>query len=1210
MSPRYVHLHLHSEYSLTDSTIRIAELVKRCAKQGMPAVAITDQSNLFALVKFFKACLKTGVKPIAGADLWLALPDQPPARISVLCQDYSGYLSLSRLISRAWLQGHQDDRVVVRPDWLRDHADGLILILGRESPLAHACHNSGEAAGHALLRQFDRQFPDRLYLEVTRCGRPGEEDWEQQALVLAEQFQLPLIASNDVRFLDRDDFEAHEARVCIATGRVLGDPKRPRDYSAEQYLKSPEQMAELFADLPEALQNSVELAMRCNLELQLGTYYLPEFPVPEGHTLDSWIRHCAHEGLTERLARQPCAAGHDEQSYRQRLDIELEVILKMGFPGYFLIVADFINWAKQNDIPVGPGRGSGAGSLVAWALGITDLDPLPYDLLFERFLNPERVSMPDFDIDFCMDRRDEVIDYVARKYGRDHVSQIITYGTMAAKAVIRDCGRVLGHPYGFVDGIAKLIPMTLGICLDDALGRSEKAAKDRELCSAELIQRYSEEDDVRELVDLALKLEDLTRNAGKHAGGVVIGPKPLTEFCPLFAEEGGKNPVTQFDKDDVEAVGLVKFDFLGLRTLTIIDWAVKAINRRRDSGFGIRDSTKQAAQARVTAREELPGSPHAALANPESRIPNPERLDITALPLDDAATYKLFARGDTVAVFQFESRGMRELLKRAKPDRFEDIIALAALFRPGPLGSGMDREWCDRKHGDTEVSYPHPLLEPVLSPTYGVIVYQEQVMQIAQVLAGYSLGGADLLRRAMGKKKPEEMAKERAKFESGCAARGIPPEVATPIFDLMEKFAEYGFNKSHSAAYALVAYQTAWLKQHYPAEFMAAVCSSDMDNTDKVVGFLAEVKALGLKVLPPDVNHSNYMFEAVEDGVLRYGLGAVKGVGRGAVESIVEQRQRGGPYRDLLDFCQRVDAGRLNKRVLEALILAGALDALGPNRASLLLQLPEVLRATEQLARDRAAGQFDIFGGSATQPIRLELPECAQAPLETLLNGERETLGWYLSGHPLDAWRELLDQIVGYRLDQLEKAYADKRGARFEAAHVLLAGLVTAVRLRGDSQAFAAMEDGHGRLEAAFFREACMSYRPLLTRDRILLVEGALQEDEFNGGWSLRVKHAWDFRSECARLARRLDLRIDARDPAVMPKLESLLAEYRPGQTPLRIDLTVPTARGSLDANGRLGVRAEPELLQRLRALPGIEAGRLLLTRPSAPQTQDSRQAG
>ncbi len=1170
MSPRFVHLHLHSEFSLTDSTIRIAEMVKRCAQQGMPAVALTDQSNLFALVKFFKACLKEGVKPIAGADLWLALPDQPPGRISVLCQHFEGYLSLSRLLSRAWLEGHQDDRVVVRPDWLRDHADGLILILGRDSPLARTCQEGSEEGSHALLRQFTRQFPQRLYLELTRCGRAGEEDWLGKALELAEQFALPVIASNDVRFLDREDFEAHEARVCIATGRVLGDPKRPREFTAEQYLKSPEEMAELFADLPEALENTVQLAMRCNLDLQLGTYYLPEFPIPDGHTLDSWIRHCAHEGLSARLAIQPCAEGHDQASYRQRLDIELDVILKMGFPGYFLIVADFINWAKQNDIPVGPGRGSGAGSLVAWALGITDLDPLPYDLLFERFLNPERVSMPDFDIDFCMDRRDEVIDYVARKYGRDHVSQIITYGTMAAKAVIRDSGRVLGHPYGFVDSIAKLIPLTLGICLDDALGRSQKAAKDPELCSAELVQRYKEEDDVRELVDLALKLEDLTRNAGKHAGGVVIGPKPLTEFCPLFAEEGGKNPVTQFDKDDVESVGLVKFDFLGLRTLTIIDWAVKAINRR-------------------LLKEGKPA------------------LDITRLPLDDPATYKLFARGDTVAVFQFESRGMRELLKRAKPDRFEDIIALAALFRPGPLGSGMDREWCDRKHGVTEVSYPHPLLEPVLSPTYGVIVYQEQVMQIAQVLAGYSLGGADLLRRAMGKKKPEEMAKERAKFESGCAERGIAPEIATPIFDLMEKFAEYGFNKSHSAAYALVAYQTAWLKQHFPAEFMAAVCSSDMDNTDKVVGFLNEVRALRLKVLAPDVNHSTYMFEAVGDGVLRYGLGAVKGVGRGAVESIVEQRERGGPYRDLLDFCQRVDAGKLNKRVLEALINAGALDALGSNRASLLLQLPEVLRATEQLARDRAAGQIDIFGGSASQPIQLSLPECREAPLEVLLNGERDTLGWYLSGHPLDAHRELLDQIVGYRLGQLEKAYADKRGARFEAGYILLAGLVTAVRMRGDTQAFAALEDGYGRVEAAFFRDACMNYRQLLTRDRILLVEGNLQEDEFNGGWSLRVKHAWDFRAECARLARRLDLRVDARNPAVMAQLESLLAEFRPGQTPLRLDLTVPVARGSLDANGRFGVRAEPELLQRLRELPGVEVGKLSLTRPVAPAADASR---
>ncbi|MBD8527210.1 DNA polymerase III subunit alpha [Pseudomarimonas arenosa] len=1203
MSPSFIHLHLHSEYSLTDSTIRIGDLVKRCAAMGMPAVALTDQSNLFATVKFVKDARKAGLKPIVGADLWLTSPEQATCRITVLCQSYAGYLSLSRLLSKAWLQGHADGRVQIDPDWLAQHAEDLILILGRESAVAQCMAEGREELARRQLRHWSRIFPDRLYLELTRCGRAGEEVWVQQALHLGFEFDLPAIASNDVRFVERDDFEAHEARVCISTGRVLADPKRPREYSAEQYLKSPEQMTELFADLPEALQNSVELAKRCNIELQLGTYYLPEFPIPDGHTLESWIRHTSHEGLSERLAKQPCAAGHDEASYRQRLDIELDVIIKMGFPGYFLIVADFINWAKQNDIPVGPGRGSGAGSLVAWALGITDLDPLPYDLLFERFLNPERVSMPDFDIDFCMDRRDEVIDYVARKYGRDHVSQIITYGTMAAKAVIRDTGRVLGYPYGFVDGIAKLIPMTLGICLDDALGRSEKAAKDRELCSAELIQRYQDEDDVRELVDLALKLEDLTRNAGKHAGGVVIGPKPLTEFCPLFAEEGGKNPVTQFDKDDVEAVGLVKFDFLGLRTLTIIDWAVKAINKRRDSGFGIRDSQKRdSAISKGSQQDSVSGPAQTALTNPESRIPNPGFLDITALPLDDAATYRLFARGDTVAVFQFESRGMRELLKRAKPDRFEDIIALAALFRPGPLGSGMDKDWVDRKHGNAEVTYPHPLLEPVLSPTYGVIVYQEQVMQIAQVLAGYSLGGADLLRRAMGKKKPEEMAKERAKFEAGCAERGIAAEIATPIFDLMEKFAEYGFNKSHSAAYALVAYQTAWLKQHYPAEFMAAVCSSDMDNTDKVVNFLTEVKALKIEVLPPDVNASAYMFEAVGDKVIRYGLGAIKGVGRGAVEAIVEERQRGGAYRDLLDFCQRVEASKLNRRVIEAMISAGALDALGPNRASLFLQLPEVLRATEQAARDKAAGQIDIFGGSAAQPIQIELPTCNESALETRLEGERETLGHYLSGHPLDPYRELLSQVAGYRLDQLEKAYADKKGQRFEAGYILLAGLVTAVRMRGDTQAFVQLEDGLGRVEAAFFREPCMNYRGLLSRDRILILEGNLQEDEFNGGWSLRVKHAWDFKAEITRLARRLDLQLDLRKPAAFERLNDLLKQYRPGNTPLRLDISTPTARGTLDANGKFGVRAEPELLQKLAEVEGIVVERLHLNRPQANQ--------
>jgi DNA polymerase-3 subunit alpha len=843
----------------------------------------------------------------------------------------------------------------------------------------------------------------------------------------------------------------------------------------------------------------------------------------------------------------------------------------MGFPGYFLIVADFINWAKDHDIPVGPGRGSGAGSLVAWALGITDLDPLPYDLLFERFLNPERVSMPDFDIDFCMDRRDEVIDYVAAKYGRDRVSQIITYGTMSAKAVVRDTGRVLGHPYGFVDGIAKLIPNTLGISLDDALGDSDAAKKNSELASAELIQRMHAEDEVRDLLTLARELEDLTRNAGKHAGGVVIAPSPLSDFCPLFAEhdEGGRgrNPVTQFDKDDVESIGLVKFDFLGLRTLTIIDWAVKAINRRRAVGG------------------EAP-------------------LDITALPLDDPKSYELFARGDTVAVFQFESRGMRELLKRARPDTFEDIIALAALFRPGPLGSGMDRDWVDRKHGNAAVSYPHPLLESVLAPTYGVIVYQEQVMQIAQVLAGYSLGGADLLRRAMGKKKPEEMAKERAKFEAGAKERGVDPRVATSIFDLMEKFAEYGFNKSHSAAYALVAYQTAWLKVHYPAEFMAAVLSSDMDNTDKVVGFLDEARAVSLTVLPPDVNASAYMFEAVRPDTIRYGLGAVKGVGRGVCEAIVEARAD-GPYVDLLDFCKRVDSTRLNRRALEALIHAGALDALGTNRASLMLQLPEVLKATEQLARERAAGQVSLFGGfDAPAPeLKLDLPQADEWPLLQKLQGERETLGHYLSGHPLDPYRDELRGLVGHDLGDLDRLWSERpdeerRGWRPEMT-IVLAGQVTGMRKRGDSQAFVQLEDGRGRIECAFFAEAYYEYAPLLTRDRILVIEGGLREDEFSGGFSLRARRCWDFQQVCSQHAQRLSVKLDLRERDALPNFTRILQAHT-GHTPLLVEAITATALGRLSLNGGQGVRVDASLPGVLRSLPGVRAVRLALAKPWA----------
>ncbi len=1166
MSPTFVHLHLHSEYSLTDSTLRLGPLVTRCAELGLPAVAVTDTSNLFALVKFFKAAEGAGLKPIAGADLWVAEDGQTPARVTLLCTGHDGFLSLSRLISRAFLEGHRGDFVAVRNDWLCADNAGLALLAGRDSPVGQAIAGGRSEQASALLTAWKAAFGDRIYLELTRTQREGEAAFNAAAVALALEHDLPVLASNDVRFLDRSDFDAHEARVCIATGRVLDDPKRPRDHSPEQYLKSPGEMAALFPDLPEALRNTVELAKRCNFELKLGTYYLPDFPVPDGYTLNSWIGEQARAGLEKRLAKHGLALELDDADYLSRLKTELGVIEAMGFPGYFLIVADFINWAKVNDIPVGPGRGSGAGSLVAWALGITDLDPLRYDLLFERFLNPERVSMPDFDIDFCMDRRDEVIDYVARKYGRDKVSQIITYGTMAAKAVVRDTGRVLGYPYGFVDSIAKLIPLTLGVSLDDALGQSPAARKDSNLASSELITRYRDEDDVRDLIDLARKLEDLTRNAGKHAGGVVIAPTPLTDFSPLFAEHVGKGEtarsiVTQFDKDDVEAIGLVKFDFLGLRTLTIIDWAVKAINVRRS-------------------------------------VTGDALLDILALPLDDVPTYKLLSKGLTTAVFQFESRGMKDYIRKLEPDCFEDLIALAALFRPGPLGAGMVDDFINRRHGRAEVSYPHPLLEPILKPTYGVIVYQEQVMQIAQVMAGYSLGGADLLRRAMGKKKPEEMAKERFKFEDGAAGNDIKPGIASAIFDLMEKFADYGFNKSHSAAYALVAYQTAWLKTHYTAEFMAATLSSDMDNTDKVVTFLEDARAMGLSVLPPDVNASTYMFEALDPKTVRYGLGAVKGVGRGACEAIASARGAGGPFRDLLDFCQRVDGTRLNKRVLESLVQAGALDAVGVNRASLMLQLPEAMRATEQLARERDAGQASLFGGDGPAPeIRIELPTAPDWSLEQKLAGEREILGHFLSGHPLDPWKAELAELVGIHLGELERIFGERKNNRGEAP-VVLAGLVTAVRRRGDNQAFVQLEDTRGRVECAFFSEAFNEFAPLLSRDRIVVVEGGLREDSFNGGFSLRARQAWDFRQLCSQYGRRLALTVDLRQPGTWERLQQAMDAFRPGGTPLRLDVVTADSRGVVELNGANSVRTDADLLNQLRALPGISRVALALHRP------------
>ena len=1157
MSPGFVHLHVHSEYSLVDSTVRINELVAACVAAGMPAVALTDQSNLFAAVKFYQAAESAGIKPIIGCDVWVTDPVDPdkPARLTLLCQNLEGYRNLSRLISRAWSEGRHGDHAAIDMSWLTDWNEGLIALAGRESEIGRCLLSGNNELAHASASALLRLFPDRLYLELVRSERSDEEAFIAAAIALAGVQEIPVVASNDVRFLERGDFEAHEARVCIRQGRVLADPRRPRDYSPEQSLKSPQAMVELFIDIPSAVENAIELARRCNLELTFGTYHLPDFPVPANETLASWIAAEAQRGLEARLARTSEAPGFGREDYEQRLQREVDVIVQMGFPGYFLIVADFINWAKRNDIPVGPGRGSGAGSLVAYALGITDLDPLRYGLLFERFLNPERVSMPDFDIDFCMDGRDRVIDYVADKYGRDQVSQIITYGTMAAKAVLRDSGRVLGMGYTQVDRIAKTIPLRpLDISLEDALGRSEKAQREPERVSADLREAYASDDEVRELVDLALKLEDLTRNAGKHAGGVVIAPTALTDFVPLYCEEGGAGVVTQFDKDDVETIGLVKFDFLGLRTLTIIDWAVKAINLRR-------------------VREGI------------------DPLDITALPLDDTATYKLFAAGATVAVFQFESAGMQRLLKRSKPSRFEDLIALVSLYRPGPMD--LIPDYIARKQGKQAIEYPDKRVEPILRETYGIMVYQEQVMQMAQIVGHYTLGAADLLRRAMGKKKAEEMALHREIFRDGAAQDNIDIHTADRIFDQMEKFAGYGFNKSHAAAYALIAYQTAWLKTHYPAEFMAAVLSSDMDNTDKIVNFLDEARALRLKVLPPDVNSSTWQFQALRDGSVRYGLGAIKGVGHGAIDDLIAAREKVGVFRDLHEICERVSGTRVNKRFHEALIHCGAMDALGRNRASLSLQLPEALRHAEQKSRDALSGQHDMFGASSAAAVPTVLAETDEWPIDRLLAAERDSLGHYLSGHPTDRWRDLITKLTTCSIGEIDKHYKgprdeDDKRSRYATQAFTLAGQVLLVRRRGDNGASVLIEDATGRMEVSLYNEVYVEYGELLSRDAILLFEGGVSVDNFSGGWMLRCNRLTSIGDASAQQARVLRLTVNGVGDDFNERLRSAIEPFRGGATAIRITMQNHVGQGEIELGPEWRVRAGPDLRLAVESLDGV----------------------
>ncbi|PKD38058.1 DNA polymerase III subunit alpha [Methylomonas sp. Kb3] len=1152
MTPSFVHLRIHTEFSLVDGIVRIKPLVKKLAEYQMPAAAITEQSNLFSLVKFYKAAQGAGIKPLIGADALIFNPDEPasPFRRTMLARNQKGYVTLTELISRGYQEGQHQGIPMLHKDWIAENHEGLIVLSGAmDGDVGQALLAENAEQAKRCAEYWRDLFPNSFYLELQRLGKTDEERYIKLAADLAAELDLPVVATNDVRFISKNDFDAHEVRVCIHQGRVLDDSRRPKNYTAQQYLRTAEEMAELFADIPEALVNSVEIAKRCNVELTLGENYLPDFPVPEGMTLDDYFKHASRQGLEERLVQYPPVGkgsfAENRKVYDERLEVELNVITQMGFPGYFMIVADFIQWAKNNAIPVGPGRGSGAGSLVAYALKITDLDPIEFDLLFERFLNPERVSMPDFDIDFCMERRDEVIDYVARHYGRDHVSQIITYGSMAAKAVIRDVGRVMGHAYGFVDRLAKLIPFEIGMTLDKALQDS-----------AELKALYDTEEEVKALIDMARSLEGISRNAGKHAGGVVISPTKLTDFSPLYCEQGGGNLVTQFDKDDVEAVGLVKFDFLGLRTLTIIDWALQTINRQR------------------AQRGEEP-------------------VDISQIPRDDLPSYELLKNAQTTAVFQLESRGMKELIKKLKPDCFDDIIALVALFRPGPLESGMVDDYINVKHG-AKAEYAHPLLEPILKPTNGVILYQEQVMQIARELASYTLGGADMLRRAMGKKKPEEMAKEREKFMSGALANQIDAAIATYVFDLMEKFAGYGFNKSHSAAYALVAYQTAWLKAHYPAAFMAAVMSSDMDNTDKVVVLIDECREMKLEICPPDINVSDFRFTVNDQGQIVYGIGAIKGVGENAIEDLLKERAANGAFAGLYDLCKRVDLRKVNRRVLEALIRAGALDTIDPNRAAHLAELTTALRVAEQHGKMALAGQNDLFGLAVQVEVSDGEAEAYSTVVEPWtekekLEAEKQTLGLFLTGHPIAEYLPELKHITHGSLASLEVDAGRSRG-KMEAR---VAGLIVEMRTRqtkqGKMMGFATLDDRTGRLEVAAFSNIYEKYRNLLSKDTILIAEGSLAMDDFTNSLRMTAEKLYSMEEARELYARGITLTIDLANGGLpsgwLASLQATLTPFCGGQCPIQIEYRTGTDKATLQLGDDWRVRPSDELLIRLRRL-------------------------
>ena len=1130
--PRYVHLRLHSEYSVTDGIVRVGDAVKRAASDGMPALAMTDLGNLFGLVKFYMATRGKGVKAIAGADIWIANPESPDDayRLLLLARNRTGYQQLCELLTKAYMVEGRRDRAEIRREWFSEiGCDGLLALSGAHlGDVGEALINGNYDIASTRAQAWEAIFPGAFYLEVQRYGQAQQEAIVQQTADLAGELALPLVATHPIQFMNREDFQAHEARVCIAEGYVLGDVRRPKTYTEEQYFKTQADMVELFADLPEALENSLEIAKRCNIELTLGKNFLPDFPTPEGMTLDDFLVAEAKIGLEKRLLElfpDPELLQQKRQVYDDRLVVECKTILQMGFPGYFLIVADFINWGKANGVPVGPGRGSGAGSLVAYSLRITDIDPLQYALLFERFLNPERVSMPDFDIDFCQDNRWRVIEYVRERYGTQAVSQIVTFGTMSSKAVIRDVGRVFGLPYSMCDRMSKLIPIVQNkpVSLAEALEQEPQLK--------EMMADEHDGETIRELFDLAGRLEDLTRNVGMHAGGVLIAPGKITDFCPIYKATGSDaSPVSQFDKDDVEKAGLVKFDFLGLRNLTIIELAVEYI--RRMTG---------------------------------------EKLDLMSLGFTDPAAYQILKDANTTAIFQVESEGMKKLLKKLAPDRFEDIIAVLALYRPGPLGSGMVDDFILRKKGQQKIDYFHPDLTACLSPTYGVIVYQEQVMQISQIIGGYTLGGADMLRRAMGKKNAEEMAKHRATIAAGAKEKGYDPALAEQLFDLMTKFAEYGFNKSHTAAYAVVTYHTAWLKAHHCAAFMAATMSSDLDNTDAVKIFYEDTIANKIKVLGPDVNISNYRFEPVDRSTIRYGLGAVKGTGEQAVNVILKARQAGGPFKDIFDFCQRCDKRMVNRRTTEALIKAGAFDSIDADRHKTLASVGIAMDFAEQ--SERNAMQSSLFDLAATEEHAPQYIQVKPWGEKEQLMQEKTALGFFFSGHPYNTCKKELSRFVKRPLNRLEPS----------KEMTTLAGVVVGIRTqmtRRGKMLFVQLDDGTGMIEITVFNELFEAERAKIVTDEVLVIEGKVRFDEFSGSNSVMADKLMTLGEARARFAKFLLLKMNGNSDA--RKLKSLLTPFAPGPAAVRIRYRNETAECEIILGEAVRVRLDDALLEAL----------------------------